>query len=177
MSPIQINVQVNIGLSGELLTLISSVINRQAPVQEVAAVPVPSKKKPTKQQPKPEVENTAEAAPVEQAASVQEEAPTQDPAPQPEAQPQEKNYTEADVRAAMDRTRRRIEGENYKENPDSEGYKKWHRALTGWFKNTAAVCGAEKPSALPDSESRARFIASCDAVYVKDDELTEDCPY
>ena len=77
----------------------------------------------------------------------------------------------------MDRTRKRIEGENWKEKPDSEGYKKWHRPLTAWFKNTAAIFGAEKPSALPDGESCQKFVAYCDAVYVKDDELVEDCPF
>ncbi|WP_299230263.1 hypothetical protein [uncultured Bacteroides sp.] len=82
------------------------------------------------------------------------------------------------MREAIDRTRKRIEGENYKENTDGEGYKKWHRALNGWFKNTAAVCGGvDKPSNLPDSECRERFIALCDAVYVKDNELVVDCPY
>lgn len=188
MQPIQINVQVNIGLDSGLFTLLSSMVNRQAPIQEVAAVPAPGEKKPAGQQPLPEVEDTAASAPVEQPAPAKPEAaPAQEPEPQPQPQPtpakpeaapaQKKEYTEVDIRAAMDRTRRRIEGENYKENPDSEGYKKWHRALTGWFKNVAAACGAERPSALPDSESRARFIASCDAVYVKDGELVEDCPF
>ena len=88
-----------------------------------------------------------------------------------------KEYTEVDIRAAMDRTRKRIEGEDYKEKPDSEGYKTWHKRLTAWFKNTAALCGAEKPSALPDSESRAKFIAACDAVEIKGDKLTETCPF
>ena len=88
-----------------------------------------------------------------------------------------KEYTEVDIRAAMDRTRKRIEGEDYKEKPDSEGYKTWHKRLTAWFKNTAALCGAEKPSALPDSESRTKFIAACDAVEIKGDELTKTCPF
>lgn len=96
----------------------------------------------------------------------------------PEPMPEKpKEYTEVDIRAAMDRTRKRIEGEDYKEKPDSEGYKTWHKRLTAWFKNTAALCGAEKPSALPDSESRAKFIAACDAVEIKGDELTETCPF
>lgn len=83
-----------------------------------------------------------------------------------------------DVRAAMDRTRRRIEGENYKEDTSSEGYKKWHRQLTGWFKATAALHGADKPSALPDHESRKGFIAECDQVQIKDDQLAGgDCPF
>lgn len=180
MQPIQINVQVNIGLNSELFTLISSVINRQAPTQAVSEIPAPSEKKPAKPQPKPEVENQPTEAQEPEPEQAQQPAPQPEPAPEPAKQePADppKEYTEVDVRAAMDRTRRRIEGENYKEKPDSEGYKKWHRALTGWFKNTAAFCGAEKPSALPDSESRARFIACCDAVKVENDELVEDCPF
>lgn len=162
MQPIQINVQVSIGLNSELSALLMSVVNRPAQVAELPAAP--RSKKPAKSQPEPKPEP----------------APVQEPAPEPQPEPakeEAKEYTEVDVRAAMDRTRKRIEGENYKEKPDSEGYKKWHRVLTGWFKNTAAVYGAEKPSALPDSESRAKFIACCDAVYVKDDELVEDCPF
>lgn len=174
MQPIQINVQVNIGLDSELFTLLSSVINRQAPIQAVSEIPAPSEKKPAKPQPKPEVENR----PTE--VQEPEQPPQPEPAPEPTKQEpadKPKEYTEVDVRAAMDRTRQRIEGENYKEKPDSEGYKKWHRTLTGWFKNTASALGAEKPSALPDSESRARFIACCDAVKVENDELVEDCPF
>ena len=181
MQPIQINVQVNVGLNAELYTLLSAVLNRPAQVAELPAAPKPSK--PAKPQPKPEVANK----PTEDKAETDKDAPEPQPAPEPEPQetaapePQPQNdkkeYTEVDVRAAMDRTRRRIEGENYKEKTDSEGYKRWHRTLTGWFKNTAAMFGAEKPSALPDSESRAKFIACCDAVTVKNDELVEDCPF
>lgn len=98
-------------------------------------------------------------------------------APEPAAQEAEKELTEVDVRAAMDRTRRRIEGENYKEDTNGEGYKKWHRALTGWFKATAAIYGADKPSALPDHESRAGFIADCDQVIIKNGELTVEVPF
>ena len=72
----------------------------------------------------------------------------------------------------MDRTRKRIEGEDYKENTDSELYKKWHRRLTGWFKQTSAIFGAEKPS-----ESRHKFIACCDALDVEGDEFKKDLPF
>ena len=177
MQPIQINVQVNVGLNAELYTLLSAVLNRPAQVAELPAAP------------KPEVANK----PTEDKAETDKDAPEPQPTTEPEQQPKpqeaadpeptqteqagQKEYTEVDVRAAMDRTRRRIEGENYKEKTDSEGYKRWHRTLTGWFKNTAAMFGAEKPSALPDSESRAKFIACCDAVTVKNDELVEDCPF
>lgn len=184
MQPIQINVQVNVGLNAELYTLLSAVLNRPAQVAELPTAPKPNK--PAKPQPKPEVANkptggegeTAKDAPEPQPTPVPEQQETADPEPQPQTeQAGQKEYTEVDVRAAMDRTRRRIEGENYKEKTDSEGYKRWHRTLTGWFKNTAAMFGAEKPSALPDSESRAKFIACCDAVIVKNDELVEDCPF
>ena len=186
MQPIQINVQVSIGLNSELFTLLSSVVNRPAQLAELPAAP--RNKKPAKPQPEPKPEVTNQPTPTDGQATAEKpepapEAPAetaeQEPTPEPEPVPQAtaKEYTEVDVRAAMDRTRKRIEGENYKEKPDSEGYKKWHRVLTGWFKNTAAIYGAEKPSALPDSESRAKFIACCDAVYVKDDELVEDCPF
>lgn len=194
MQPIQINVQVSIGLNSELFTLLSSVVNRPAQVAELPAAP--RNKKPAKPQPEPKPEVTNQPTPTNGQATASEEpepqpeaakpepepAPVQEPAPEPQQEPEPaqegaKEYTEVDVRAAMDRTRKRIEGENYKEKPDSEGYKKWHRVLTGWFKNTAAIYGAEKPSALPDSESRAKFIACCDAVCVKGDELVEDCPF
>lgn len=181
MQPIQINVQVNVGLNAELYTLLSAVLNRPAQVAELPAAPKPSK--PAKSQTKPKVANK----PTEAKAETDKDAPEPQPTPEPEPaqapeptqteQAGQKEYTEVDVRAAMDRTRRRIEGENYKEKTDSEGYKRWHRTLTGWFKNTAAMFGAEKPSALPDSESRAKFIACCDAVTVKNDELVEDCPF
>lgn len=84
------------------------------------------------------------------------EAPVQQPA---------KELTEEDIRAAMHRTRQRFEGEDYKENTDSEAYKKYHKQLTGMFKQIAAVLGADKPSALP-ADMRASFIAECDALII-----------
>lgn len=174
MQPIQINVSVNIGVNQELYGLLSSLLSRPQEVVETAA-PAPRKPRAAKQQ--PVVENQPAPAPAPTPAQ------TEKPEPQPEAAPAEaptqtaKEYTEVDVREAMDRTRKRIEGENYKEQTDSELYKKWHRRLTAFFKNTAAVFGSDKPSTLPDSESRAKFIACCDAVCVKDDELVENCPF
>lgn len=175
MQPIQINVSVNIGVTPELNGLLTSLFNRPQ-VEAPAAAPAQKKPRAAKQQ--PVVENPE---PQQETAPVAE--PEQTPEPKTEAAApvesaqENKTYTEVDVREAMDRTRKRIEGENWKENPDSEGYKKWHRRLTAFFKNTAALFGSEKPSTLPDSESRYKFIATCDAVYVKDDELVEDCPF
>lgn len=90
---------------------------------------------------------------------------------------EEREYTEADVRAAIDRARQRIEGDDWKDNPDGEGYKKWHRALTSWFKVTAALFGADRPSELPDSRSRMNFIRCCDEVEIKDGALVEAVPF
>lgn len=106
------------------------------------------------------------------------EQPTKS-APEPVAE-QPKEYTEVDVRAAMDRTRKRIEGADYKDNPSGEGYKRWHKVLTSWFKEQSAFCSggaADKPSALSDSESRRQFIALCDEVQVENDKLTLDTPF
>ena len=167
MQPIQINVSVTIGVSQELKGLLLPLVAQLPPVE----VPEP---KPAKKKVQPAVENPKPAADPAPAAE-----PEEKPAPEPvkETEQPAKEYTEVDVRAAMDAARRRIEGEGWKENPTSEGYKKWHRVLTAWFKNTAAECGAEKPSALPDSESRRKFIACCEAVFVNDaDELVSDLP-
>lgn len=173
MQPIQINVSVNIGVTPELNGLLLSLLNR--PQVEAPAV-APASKKPRTARQQPVVENPQpETAPAAEAEQPPE--PKTKTATPVEAAQENKVYTVVDVRAAMDRTRKRIEGENWKENPDSEGYKKWHRQLTAWFKNTAAIYGAEKPSALPDGESCQKFVAYCDAVYVKDDELVEDCPF
>ena len=167
MQPIEINVKVTIGMENALLGVISKLMNRE---EALEAVPAPKPRKQARQveqepQPKPEVENLQA-----EAAAPQKEQPAEQPA-------QSKEYTEVDVRAAMHKVRQRIEGENYKEQPDSEGYKKWHKVLTGWFKNTAAFCGAEKPSALPDSDSRYKFIQCCENVKVVNDDLVEDCPF
>lgn len=169
MQPIQINVQVNVGLNDNVVTLLSALLNKGTAPATEAAQRKPAAKPQTVEQPKPagqEAETTERPTekPVEQQASTN-------------AAPADQEYTEVDVRAAMDRTRKRIEGEDYKENTDSELYKKWHRRLTGWFKQTSAIFGAEKPSALTDSESRHKFIACCDALDVEGDEFKEDLPF
>ena len=157
MQPIQINVQVNVGLNDNVVTLLSALLNKgTAPATEAAL-------RPRKPAAKPQ--------------AVEQPKPAEQPAPTDAGPAAGKEYTEVDVRAAMDRTRKRIEGEDYKENTDSELYKKWHRRLTGWFKQTSAIFGAEKPSALSDSESRYKFISCCDALNVEGDEFKEDLPF
>lgn len=178
MQPIEINVKVTIGMENTLLGVLTKLMIREDAPEAVPAL------KPSKQaelveempQPKSEVENPQASGP-DAAAPAEQQAAEPAPAEPAEQPAQKKEYTEVDVRAAMHKVRQRIEGENYKEQPDSEGYKKWHKVLTTWFKNTAAFCGAEKPSALPDSKSRYQFIRSCEGVKVVNDELVEDCPF
>ena len=82
------------------------------------------------------------------------------------------------MRAAMDRTRKRFEGEDYKDKTDSDLYKKYHRALTAQFKNMAAVLGSDKPSTLPSSELREAFIKMCDELILGENgEITSTVPF
>lgn len=150
MKEFNINVHVQIGITDALFGLLSAFAkSAPAPVALTAQTPVET--------------TPAPPAPVEEA--------------QPAAPEPQKEFTEVDVRAAMDRTRRRIEGENYKEDTNGEGYKKWHRVLTGQFKAIAALHGADKPSALPDHASRAAFIAEVDELIIKDGELVTPVPF
>lgn len=168
MDTIKINVNVQIGVTKELFGLLSAFQHRPAPA--VAAAPAESKPgeaaAPAEvEQPKPEPEaKKEEAAPKAEAKK--------------EAAPANKEYTEVDVRAAMERTRKRIEGDDYKENTNGEKYKKYHRQLTAEFKNIAALLGSEKPSALPSSELRETFCAKCDELVIGEDgNITTNAPF
>lgn len=168
MDTIKINVNVQIGVTKELFGLLSAFQHRPAPA--VAAAPAESKPgeaaAPAEvEQPKPEPEaKKEEAAPKAEAKK--------------EAAPANKEYTEVDVRAAMERTRKRIEGDDYKENTNGEKYKKYHRQLTAEFKNIAALLGSEKPSALPSSELRETFCAQCDELVIGEDgNITTNAPF
>lgn len=103
------------------------------------------------------------------ASEVENPEPEAPAAPKPLAeaavQQPEKKLTEEDIRACMHRTRQRFEGEDYKENTDSEAYKKYHKQLTGMFKRIAALLGADKPSALP-ADKRQAFINECAALII-----------
>lgn len=113
----------------------------------------------------------------------QEEAKAEEAAPQDEgqakaqAEAEQKPLTAEDVRAAMHKTRQRIEGEDYKENTNGEAYKKYHKPLTAQFKNIAALLGADKPSALP-SDKIANFIEQCDGLQIMEDgTIGSNCPF
>lgn len=171
MDPIKINVNVQIGVTKELFGLLSTFQHRSAPA--VAAAPAESK---------PDEAAEVEQLKPEPEAKKEEAAPAADPAPKAEAKkeaaPANKEYTEVDVRAAMERTRKRIEGDDYKENTNGEKYKKYHRQLTAEFKNIAALLGSEKPSALPSSELRETFCAQCDELVIGEDgNITTNTPF
>lgn len=171
MDPIKINVNVQIGVTKELFGLLSAFQHRPAPA--VAAAPAESK---------PDEAAEVEQLKPEPEAKKEEAAPAADPAPKAEAKkeaaPANKEYTEVDVRAAMERTRKRIEGDDYKENTNGEKYKKYHRQLTANFKNIAALLGSEKPSALPSSELRETFCAQCDKLVIGEDgNITTNAPF
>ena len=70
------------------------------------------------------------------------------------------------IREIMHRTRQRFEGEDYKENTDSEAYKKYHRQLTEMFKQISFTLGYEKPSLIDTPEKIAAFAAECDALII-----------
>lgn len=169
-----INVNVSIGVTPEVVALVTSILTKQPGQIVVPGVvsdtkPEEAAQAPVRKTRKAKGEAAAEApatdAPVDQQ---EEETPADQPEPQAEAEAEtNRELTEEDVREAMHKVRQRIEGENYKENTDSENYKKYHRVLTQTFKNISALLGADKPSALP-ADKRADFIAECDLLIVND---------
>lgn len=118
----------------------------------------------------------------EQGEAKAEEAATQDGGQakaqaEAEAASEQKPLTAEDVRAAMHKTRQRIEGEDYKENTNGDLHKKYHKPLTAQFKNIAALLGADKPSALP-SDKIASFIEQCNGLQImQDGTIGTECPY
>lgn len=173
-----VHIHVDLGVKPELVALVNAVIgHRQVPTvkaqnpepsaseQPEAAAPAKKRgrKAATAEAPAPEIEAQEEEAAPEPEPEAEAEAPA-------EAEPKE--LTEQDIRDAMHRTRQRIEGENYKDETDGELYKKYHRQLTSWFKNTAALLGSDKPSALiteKGQDEARQFIAECDRLEVLED--------
>ena len=98
-------------------------------------------------------------------------------AEKPAAVAKKNTLTTEDARDAMHRARVRFEGENYRDNTTSEGYVKYHRALTTQFKNIAAHLGASKPSELQENDIKA-FIDACDNLSLLDDgSIGSSAPY
>jgi hypothetical protein len=211
-----INVQVNLGVTPEIVALVNAILSHRptiAPTAEEAlngngqvdnkpedttpAQPTnkrgrkkkeeaaADKPEPTKEPAGDEQQEAAanEADANGEQVAEQEEAKAEEAAPQNEgqakaqAEAEQKSLTAEDVRAAMHKTRQRIEGEDYKENTNGEAYKKYHKPLTAQFKNIAALLGAEKPSALPPDKI-ADFIEQCNGLQIMEDgTIGSKCPF
>lgn len=171
MDPINFSLQVNVtlGVSKELGDILSKLSN--LPPLRLRSVETPA-------------QTTEQAAPVEAAPAAAEQKPAEPEKAAPvEAAAPQKEYTTEDVRAAMDRCRQRVEGEDYK-NAKTEGRTKWHAVLTERFKDIAGWVvmkeGQEKPSQLPDSASRGQFIAMVDVIRLSEDGeklINDDLPF
>ena len=214
-----INVQVNLGVTPEIVALVNAILCHRptvAPTAEEAlngngqvdnkpedtapAQPqqptnkrgrkkkeeaAADKPEPTKEPAGDEQQEAAanEADANGEQVAEQEEAKAEEAAPQNEgqakapAEAEQKPLTAEDVRAAMHKTRQRIEGEDYKENTNGEAYKKYHKALTAQFKNIAALLGADKPSALPTDKIES-FIEQCNGLQIMEDgTIGSNCPF
>jgi len=173
-----VHIHVDLGVTPELVALVNAVIGHrqmptvEAPKPEPSASEQPEAAAPAKKRGRKAA--TAEAPAPEVEAPAEEAAPEPEPEAEAEAQAEAepKELTEQDIRDAMHRTRQRIEGENYKDETDGELYKKYHRQLTSWFKNTAALLGSDKPSALiteKGQDEARQFIEECDRLEVLED--------
>lgn len=208
-----INVQVNLGVTPEIVALVNAILchrptivptaeealdgNSQVdnkPEDTTPAQPTNKRGRKKKEEATDKPEPTKEPAGDEQQEAAaneadangeqeaeQEEAKAEEAAPQDgnqaEAEAEQKPLTAEDVRAAMHKTRQRIEGEDYKENTNGDLYKKYHKPLTAQFKNIANLLGADKPSALPPDKI-ASFIEQCGELKIlKDGTIGTDCPY
>ena len=194
-----INVQVNLGVTPEIVALVNAILCHRPTVVLTAEEAldgnsqVDNKPEDTTPAQPQQPTNKRDRKKKEEAAADKPE-PTKEPAgdeqqeaaapqdegqakAQAEAEAEQKPLTAEDVRAAMHVTRQRIEGEDYKENTNGELYKKYHKPLTAQFKNIAALLGADKPSALP-SDKIADFIEQCNGLQVMEDgTIGSNCPF
>lgn len=197
-----INVQVNLGVTPEIVALVNAILCHRPTVAPTAEEALDGngqvdnkrgrkkkedaaadKPEPTKEPAGDEQQEAAanEADANGEQVAEQEEAKAEEAAPQNEgqakAEAEQKPLTAEDVRAAMHKTRQRIEGEDYKENTNGVLYKKYHKPLTAQFKNIAALLGAEKPSALPPDKI-ANFIEQCNGLQIMEDgTIGSNCPF
>lgn len=170
MNPIEINITLTAGITDDLREILAAFAASSR--QEAAEVnPAPALKA---KEPEPAPAAASEPKPAPKAEDPKPEMPKELATLDPNG-----DYSAVDVRAAMDAARCRIEGADWKENTTGESYQKWHRKLTAYFKQVAARYGVEKPSALPDSQSRYHFIVDCAGIQISKDgsDLTEDLPF
>lgn len=89
-----------------------------------------------------------------------EEPVKEAPAPKPDKTPGEM------IREIMDRTCRRFEGDDYRENTGSEEYRKYHKPLLRMYRQIAGELGYDKPSLIDKPEDIESFGAQCDALVI-----------
>jgi len=187
-----INVNVSIGVTPEVVALVTSILTKQptatveAPASEQPAAEAPGDAAPAPAAPKRGRKTKTQAAeePAKEPEAEEAAAPAGDSAEAPaseqpaaEAPAEGKALTVEDVREAMRRARVRIEGEDWETNTTGEGYTKYHRQLNATFKNIAALLGSDKPSTLSEDKF-ASFIKQCDELIVgADGTITTKCPY
>jgi hypothetical protein len=193
MSEFNVNVNVSIGLTPELTKLIQEKLTRNkfyeiadyldgAKEKAEASESLPQRDeapKPIRRKKPNPVKGFAEGTSVDDASSASEAEVKEDLEPEPAKKDEPiKAPDVSDVRAAMHRTRCRIEGEDYKENVDGEGHKKYHKLLTAAFTNLSALLGADKPSGL-EEDKRQAFIDKCEELIVdaNGDLITNKAPY
>lgn len=177
-----LKISIEIGVTPELRALAESLLGtrKAAPESVVVVKEVKQKAEPKAAKQAEKEAPKQEAKPQPQPQPQQEEQPKAQPQQeQPKAQPQQEQkatYTEEDVREAMHKCRCRIEGEDYKENTSSEGYTKYHKNLTAYFKNMSARLGYDRPSELP-VELRKAFIDECADIIIGEDGLLRSAPF
>ena len=145
----QFNVRVMLDFSPAVVNVLGALVNGRQSIQ-AAPTKAPAQAQPKEQEVASTDESNADAKAKE--------------APKAVANA---NQTAADIRAAMDKTRSRIEGEDWETNKDSELRKKYHSQLTQSFKNLGAALGSEKPSTLTGNDALS-FIEACDRIIVND---------
>lgn len=156
---LEIKVNVQVGVTPEVVSLVSAILNKPAAVEAPAAA-APAAAEETTQQPasrrgRPKKTDTPAEQEAPAAPAAAEPAPEAPAADTVGDMPDEVFYPqEEDIRTAMHVARQRIEGEDYKDKPSDD----LHRAVTEVFKAIAnELSGQKKPSALPQ-EKRQAFI-------------------
>lgn len=176
-----LTIKIEIGVTPELKALAESLIGARKAMPEGECERVQQKAKAEPKAAKKAVKEEPQPQPQLQPISIgiyQDALDAEKPQPQlqPQPQPQKATYTEEDVREAMHKCRLRIEGADYKDNPQGEGYTKWHKNLTAFFKNMSARLGYDRPSELP-VELRKAFIDECADIIIGEDGLLTSVPF
>ena len=154
---LEIKVNVQVGVTPEVAAIATAILNRQPAAVEAfkPEVPAPAAD-PEPEAPAPARRGRPKKQPEAEAQQQEVAAPAEDPKPEDTGDMPDSVYfpQEEDVRTAMHKTRERIEGEDYKDEPSDD----LHRAVNDVFKAIANdLSGQKKPSALPQ-ELRQAFI-------------------